>query len=195
MVLMPCPRFTKLPQPPTDKTGWPWTEETPQLSDTMPDGLPWPKISIVTPSFNQGQFIEETIRSVLLQGYPNLEYIIIDGGSTDEAVDIIKKYERWLTYWVSETDRGQSHAINKGFNISKGEITAWINSDDFYLHGAFGKISRFFSENTDVDMVFGDCHIVNEKVEVVGLRNVLFYCDGDRRNLHSFPTRRPSGRV
>ena len=85
-------------------------------------GVWWPRISIVTPSYNQGQFIEETIRSILLQGYSNLEYIIIDGGSTDKSVEIIKKYEPWLSYWVSEKDRGQSHAINKGFGCSTGSF-------------------------------------------------------------------------
>jgi hypothetical protein len=128
---MGCTILSELPLP-HGKTGWPWTEETPQLPDRMAEGSPWPRVSIVTPSFNQGQSIEETIRSVLLQGYPNLEYLVIDGGSTDCSVEIIKKYEPWLTYWVSEKDRGQSHAINKGFARSTGEIMAWLNSDDVY---------------------------------------------------------------
>ncbi len=127
---MRCPTISELPPPPEGKSGWPWTEETPQLPDQMPDGRPWPRISIVTPSYNQGQFIEETIRSVLLQGYPDLEYIIIDGGSTDGAVDIIKKYSPWLKHWVSEPDRGQAHAINKGLEHCSGEIFQFINSDD-----------------------------------------------------------------
>ena len=101
---MRCPSLSELPPPPRGKQGWPWTEETPRLPETMPDGQPWPRVSIVTPSYNQGRFIEETIRSVLLQGYPVLEYIIIDGGSTDVAVDIIKKHEQWLTYCVAEPD-------------------------------------------------------------------------------------------
>src|SRR5262245_50300660 len=112
---MKCPAVAELPPPPSGKTGWPWTDETPPLPSTQPDGSPWPRISIVTPSYNQSEFIEETIRSVLLQGYPDLEYIIIDGGSTDQSLDIIRKYARWLAYWISEKDRGQSHAINKGF--------------------------------------------------------------------------------
>lgn len=134
---MRCPTLAELPSPPPGKTGWPWTEESPQLPETMPDGRLWPRISIVTPSYNQGRFIEETIRSVQLQGYPNLEYFIFDGGSTDESVDIIRKYANWLTYWVSEPDKGQSDAINKGFARSTGEVLAWLNSDDTYLPGAF----------------------------------------------------------
>lgn len=91
---MRCPTLKELPLPSKGKTGWPWTEESPQVSDTLPDGKPRPKISIVTSNYNYEQFIEETIRSVLLQGYPNLEYIVIDDGSTDNSVEIIKKYEK-----------------------------------------------------------------------------------------------------
>ena len=142
---MHCPTLSELPSPPPGRIGWPWTEETPQLHDTVPNGSPWPRISIVTPSYNQGQFIEETIRSVLLQGYPNLEYIIIDGGSTDNSVEIIERYEPWLAYWVSEKDKGQSHAINKGFARSTGEIMAWLNSDDYYAPFALSMVATSFS--------------------------------------------------
>jgi glycosyltransferase involved in cell wall biosynthesis len=138
---MDAPELKAFPTPPSGKTGWPWTETTPALPTTMPDGHHWPRISIVTPSYNQGQFIEETIRSVLLQSYPNLEYIIIDGGSTDESVAIIKKYEPWLTYWVSEKDHGQSHAINKGLAHTTGTIFNWINSDDLLLPCALATVA------------------------------------------------------
>jgi glycosyltransferase involved in cell wall biosynthesis len=114
--------------------------ELPRVAPLRPDGLPWPRISIVTPSYNQGDFIEETIRSVLLQGYPNLEYIVIDGGSTDQTIDVIRRYEKWLAYWVSEKDDGQPQAINKGLSRATGELFNWINSDDLLLPGALAAI-------------------------------------------------------
>jgi glycosyltransferase involved in cell wall biosynthesis len=121
--------------------------ETPPLPPVRPDGSLWPRISIVTPSYNQGQFIEETIRSVLLQGYPNLEYIIMDGGSTDGTVDIIRKYEPWFTYWESKKDRGQAHAINKGLERATGTIGCYLNSDDYYLQGAFHYAADSFAQH------------------------------------------------
>jgi glycosyltransferase involved in cell wall biosynthesis len=138
---MRCPALAELPLPPAGRAGWPWTEETPQLPAMRPDGGDWPCISIVTPSYNQGQFIEETIRSVLLQGYPNLEYMVIDGGSSDGTLDVIRRYERWLTYWVSERDRGQAHAIKKGLARATGAVFNWINSDDFLEPGALQTIA------------------------------------------------------
>ena len=159
---MRCPYLEGLPISLPGKTGWPWTKESPQLPDTMPNGPLWPRISIVTPGLNQGQFIEETIRSVLLQGYPNLEYIIIDGGSTDDSVDIIKKYIQWLAYWITEPDRGQSHAINKGLTRATGEILAYINSDDLYEPGAFKKIAKIFMGNETCLMVSGSCLVFDE---------------------------------
>src|SRR6266536_1115584 len=129
------PSFEDAPFPPQGKMGWPWTEQAPPLPPLMPGGRSWPRVSIVTPSYNQGQFIEETIRSVILQGYPNLEYIVIDGGSSDQSVAVIRKYEPWISYWVSEKDHGQSHAINKGFARCTGDVLAWLNSDDLYFPG------------------------------------------------------------
>jgi glycosyltransferase involved in cell wall biosynthesis len=105
-----------------------------------------PRISIVTPSYNQGQFLEQTIRSVLDQGYPNLEYLICDGGSTDNSVEIIRKYEKQLAFWCSEKDRGQSHAINKGFERATGDLYAYINSDDYFLPGAFDRVAKTYQD-------------------------------------------------
>ncbi len=113
------------------------------------------KISIVTPSFNQGEFIEETILSVINQGYNNLEYIVIDGGSTDDSVGIIKKYEKHITYWISEKDKGQSHAINKGFQLATGEIVGWLNSDDLLEEGALERIASFFNREPELEVLFG----------------------------------------
>lgn len=119
----------------------------------------YPKISIVTPSFNQGKYIEKTIQSVLDQNYPNLEYIIIDGGSTDETIEIIKKYEDRIAFWVSEKDRGQSDALNKGFKRATGDIAGYINSDDYYEANVFEKIAKAFL-NKDVNLLVGHCLII-----------------------------------
>lgn len=163
------PTLSQFTPPPRNKTGWPWTEESPQLPETMPDGRPWPRISIVTPSYNQGRFIEETIRSVLLQGYPNLEYFIIDGGSTDESVEIIRKYEPWLTYWVSERDKGQSDAINKGFSRSTGEILAWLNSDDIYLPGAFKGAATAIEAHPSASLVYAKSLMTDDRGKTLKL--------------------------
>jgi len=127
----------------------------------------FPKISIVTPSFNQGQFLERTILSVLNQNYPNLEYIIMDGGSTDGSIDIIKKYEKYLTYWVSEKDNGQADAINKGFRKASGQIFAWINSDDIYLPGTLNQVSLAFKKNPKADVVYGSIYRIDPDDNII----------------------------
>jgi len=142
----------------------------------------FPKISIITPSFNQGQFIDETIQSVLNQKYPNLEYIVVDGGSTDNTLAILKKYERKLK-WISEKDKGQSDGINKGFKMATGDIIAWLNSDDYYLPGTLHEVAHFFIKNTKAQWVTGDYKIINAEGKEIQ-KYIMWY----KRLLRLFPT-------
>lgn len=144
-----------LPPPPEGVYGWPWMGASPRFPDTMPDGSPWPKISIVTPNYNYARFLEATIRSVLLQGYPNLEYLVIDGASTDGSVDCIKRYEPRLAYWHSRQDRGHADAINSGMRRATGEIMAWINSDDMYMPWTLRTVAEIFTALPEVTWLVG----------------------------------------
>lgn len=119
-------------------------------------------VSIITPSFNQAAYLEQTILSVLDQDHPYIEYIVIDGASTDTSVDVIKKYENRLAYWVSEKDNGQADAINKGFAHATGDIIAWLNSDDYYLAGTISSVVKIFDQNSGVTLVYGNMFAVDE---------------------------------
>ena len=135
------------------KKGWPWDNTSINI---LGDQSNYPKISIITPSFNQGDFIEATIRSILLQNYANLEYIIIDGGSTDQTMQIIDKYKDWIDIIISEKDNGQSDAINKGWLLATGQITTWINSDDYLAPNCLNEIAKLsqLSTNTNTNTIF-----------------------------------------
>jgi glycosyltransferase involved in cell wall biosynthesis len=169
---MHCPTLADLPPPPPAKSGWPWTLEVAQLPETMPDGRSWPRISIITPSYNQGHFIEETIRSVLLQGYPDLEYIIMDGGSSDQSLEVIERYSRWVSYWASNRDGGQSDAINRGFSRSTGQLGSWLNSDDLLTCQALRQVGLAFANSGGRSVIcgFGEARTVD-------LSEILFTID------------------
>jgi glycosyltransferase involved in cell wall biosynthesis len=127
-----------------------------------------PLVSIVTPSYNQAKYLEQTILSVLEQDYPHLEYIIVDGGSTDGSQEIIQRYANRLAGWVSEPDQGQTDAINKGFNRAQGEYFAWLNSDDTYLPGAVLGAVDYLRSHSEAGMVYGDANLINEEGEIIG---------------------------
>ena len=130
--------------------------------------LTLPLVSIITPSYNQARYLESTIRSVLDQDYPHIEYIVIDGGSTDGSVEILRRYSERLAGWVSEKDRGQTDAINKGFARARGEILAWLNSDDTYEPHAIREAVKFLQERPEVGLVYGDANFIDENGGVIG---------------------------
>jgi len=173
------PHLNELPDPPQGETGWPWTEQgtSPREQNTRL----CPKISVVTPTYNQGDFIEETIRSVLLQRYPNTEYIVIDGGSTDKSLSVIKQYASWIDHWISEEDEGQSDAINKGLEWASGDILAWLNSDDYYAAGALNAVGRKFQKySNDVGALVGTGHKINKN------KNIIYTPEGSDLTYEAF---------
>ena len=161
-MLFSLPILQDLSKLPPGKIGWPWTKPSKSCSTQMLNGSNWPLISVVTPSYNQGEFIEETIRSVLLQGYPNLEYIIIDGGSDDGTTKVVEKYLDYIAYYVSEPDRGQAHAINKGLKKASGDILCWLNSDDLFEPNTLWTVAEYFTKNKS-NFVYGDGWVFNNK--------------------------------
>lgn len=170
-----APPALPLPDPPPGKTGWPWQTN----ADPAPrwvHSTPPPRITIVTPSYNQGAFLEETLRSILLQGYPNLEYIVMDGGSDDDSVRILEKYQPWLSYWISTRDLGQADALNKGLARTSGVLGGWINSDDILLPGALWTLAALHAQQPDA-ILLGDVlniHAEQGQVWRISQHNVSF---------------------
>jgi glycosyltransferase involved in cell wall biosynthesis len=160
------PSLSELPLPPSNKEGWPWTEQSNVLPDKMPGSLDWPRITIVTPNYNYGMYLEETIRSVLLQNYPNLEYIVLDGGSSDNSIAIIEKYADFLTYWHSKHDHGQAASILDGLHKSTGSWFNWINSDDRLEPNALHHIASISKLSPNARWISGCRHYMNEKSDV-----------------------------
>ena len=143
----------------------------------------YPLVSIVTPSYNQAAYLEDSLRSVFEQDYPNIEYLVVDGASTDGSVEIIERYAKRLSWWVTEKDRGQAEAINKGLRRAKGEFVAWLNSDDLYAQGAVTKAVAVLLTNPDLGLVFSDVFSIDAKNEVF---NTMRYGDWGLMDLMSF---------
>jgi glycosyltransferase involved in cell wall biosynthesis len=157
----PSPSLAELPAPPAGKSGWPWTEGSPAAPSG--DAAPLPTITVVVPSYQQGAFLEETLRSILLQGYPDLEVLVMDGGSKDETVSVIRKYEPWLAGWVSERDGGQSAAINKGWRRAQGELLTWLNSDDLLRPGWAQAMARALVADEALDLAYCDVQVIDHE--------------------------------
>jgi len=158
--------LSKLPK--TSLKEWPWdVEVNPKIYNCYKS---WPKITVVTPSYQQGSYIEKTIRSVVLQNYPNIEYIIMDGGSTDYSVEIIKQYDNWISYSECKADNGQSHAINKGFQLANGDIYCWLNSDDYFTKNALYKVAKTAIEKPKYNFFYGwgqSSEMINKKEAII----------------------------
>ena len=162
------PNLSKIPPAPFGRKGWPW-ECAPERNSRDVDLLVhWPKITVVTPSFNQGRFLEQTLRSVLLQQYPNLEYIVMDGGSSDNSIAIIDKYRSLLSYSQSKPDGGQAKALGLGFERATGELYGYLNSDDILFPGALRHIARTFLRFPNAGVVYGNRMVIDEAGKVTG---------------------------
>ena len=173
-----------LPAPPEGKTDWPWTEQSELLGDRMPDGSEWPRISIVTPSYNQGEFIEETILSVINQDYPNLEYIILDNCSTDKTGSILEKYQDQISKIIVEPDEGSGHAINKGMQIANGDWFNWLNSDDILLPNSLFLLADVIKANPYYSWISGGKINLDEQGKYVSSQapwrdDISFWLYGD----------------
>jgi len=151
-----APKLSALPK--ASRDGWPW--QLPDQRMHYDERKNWPTISVIVPSYQQGHFIEETLRSIILQEYPAIEIIVVDGGSTDQTTSILKAYDPWITKWVSEKDDGQSHALNKGISWATGDYIGWQNSDDFYYHGALKALAISALQGHDV--VYANLKIIDE---------------------------------
>jgi glycosyltransferase involved in cell wall biosynthesis len=151
----PIPLPSSNPRMDVGHSVWPWMGKFTGTKTALPGGKPWPKITIITPNFNYGELLEETMRSVLCQEYPNLEYFVLDGASKDCSVDVIRKYADQLTWWTSEKDNGQMDAINKGFARASGEIIGWLNSDDIFLPWTLRAVAAIFAQFPEVQWVTG----------------------------------------
>jgi glycosyltransferase involved in cell wall biosynthesis len=160
-----------LPAPPPGRSGWPWTEEGPRLPETRPDGRPWPRISVVTPVYNQGHYLEETLRSVLLQGYPDVEHVVINDGSTDDSEAVIRRYEPWLAHWVTQPNAGQRAAINRGFEHVSGQVLCYLNSDDLLLPGALERAALEIDPARGRHVVMGRCRFTDPEGRYVGIEH------------------------
>ena len=158
----------EIPPASSSRPGWPWEQVSAPIPNSESPSFCWPKITIVTPSFNQGKFLEQTIRSVLLQNYPNVEYIVMDGGSSDNSMQIIEKYRAFFSYCQSESDGGQAHAISEGFKRATGEIYGYLNSDDVLFPGALRHVARAFLRSPKTGVIYGNRKVIDEDGAVIG---------------------------